>query len=127
MIILLIITCSVFAGHYTYVLNHRLKLGAVIASSLISILGGVLVYTPITSSLQEILPLVVMGASFVGMASKEVAGQHRVILVSCLFFGILFYCTGVFFEGFGGSLGTTAAIAFCASLGFQHLFFKKRF
>ncbi|WP_026915766.1 hypothetical protein [Christiangramia portivictoriae] len=127
MFLLLIIGCSLFAGLSTYFLNNRLNLGAVIASSLMSILGGFLSYMPLSEVLREALPLVIMGASFVGMASEKIAGSYRLITLSSVFFGILFYCTGIFFEGFGGSLGTTAAIAFCSSLGFQELFLKERF
>ncbi|WPY99768.1 hypothetical protein [Christiangramia sp. OXR-203] len=125
--LLLILGCSVLSGQLTYTLNNSLNLGAVIASSLVSITGGLLIYTPISEVLRETLPLVIMGASFVGMASEEIATRNRIIILSSIFFGILFYCTGVFFEGFGGSLGTTAAIAFFASLGFQQLVFKKGF
>ena len=124
---LLILTCSVLSGQLTYTLNNCLNLGAVIASSLVSISGGLLIYTPVSEVLQETLPLVIMGASFVGMASEDIVARNRIIILSSIFFGILFYCTGVFFVGFGGSLGTTAAIAFFASLGFQQLVFKKGF
>jgi len=99
---------------FTYVLNNHLQLGGVMASSGISIIvaGFFYIFPEILSPYLTInLPLVIMGASFIGMATSRIISQSWIIGVSGLIFSLIYLFTGSFFDGFGGSLGSTAAIA----------------
>lgn len=129
MSLILILISGIFGAVATYFLNNKYGLGAVMASALVSVAGGLLfLLFPglVAADLDKTLPMVIMGASFVGMASEKIARNYLVIILSGITFSLLFYCTGSFFEGFGGSLGTTAAIAFCTSLGIRKLILQYR-
>lgn len=124
--IVIIITGGI-AALVTFYININLKLGAVKSSAGISLLGGLFFYFfPgfLNSELSNQLPAVIMGASFIGMASKKVISSYWVIGLSGLIFSIIFSYTSNFFEGYGGSLGTTAAISLCAT--FILLNFKRK-
>lgn len=129
MSIIIIIVSGILGAVCTYMLNNRMKLGGVMASAIVTIVASLILLTfPkfLNSQLMEDLPFVIMGATFVGMASEKIAGSYLVIILSGIVYSLVFICTGTFFEGFGGSLGTTAAIAFCSILGLQKLFLKNR-
>lgn len=129
MILFIILISGIIASTITYFLNNKFGLGAVMASSLVSVIAGLIVVIfsqQFSEELNGTFPMVIMGASFVGMASRKVAKNYLVIILSGFTFSLLFYCTGTFFEGFGGSLGTTAAIAFCSTLGIRNLILQYR-
>lgn len=101
----------------TFYLNNRLGLGGVLASSAISVIsaGFFFLLPGLTSSyLTANIPLVIMGTSFIGMASQKLIQNAWVIAISGLLFPVIFLLSGSFFEGYGGSLGTTAAISLSA-------------
>lgn len=121
-----IILLSGFIGAVaTFYLNNRLQLGGVMASAAISVIaGGFFHFFPNLFDEYYTLniPLVIMGASFVGMASSRVIRKYWIIGISGIIFSVLYLYTGSFFVGFGGGLGTTAAISLCSSYvlkGFQ--------
>lgn len=102
----------------TFILNNHLKLGGVMASAGISVLAGLFFHLfpdLLNPFLSSNLPLVIMGASFIGMASQKVVPYFRIISIAGILFSIIYLITGSFFEGFGGSLGTTAAISLFAT------------
>lgn len=124
-----IIIAGFLAAGITFLLNNRLKLGGVIASAGISVAGGLFFYLfpdLLNEYLSENLPAVLMGASFVGMASEKVVPKLSIILFSGILFSVIYLLTGPFFEGFGGSLGTSAAISLIAMMGLKSLI-KHRF
>lgn len=101
----------------TFILNNHLKLGAVTASAGISVLAGLWFHffpELLNPQLTRNLPFVIMGASFIGMASVKVIPRIRIIFIAGILFSGIYLATGSFFEGFGGSLGTTAAISLYA-------------
>ncbi|WP_026934214.1 hypothetical protein [Christiangramia echinicola] len=111
---LIILVAGVFGAISTFYLNNKLQLGGVLASSLIAVIaGGLFHFFPalLNENLTVNIPLVIMGASFNGMATNRVIKRFWIIGVSGLIFSILYLLTGSFFDGFGGSLGTMAAIS----------------
>lgn len=125
--ILAIIICGILGATFTYFINNKLQLGGVMASSGISVIAGGLFYLfPefLNPFLTNNIPLVIMGSSFIGMATSRVVKKQWIIAVSGLFFATIYLLTGSFFEGFGGSLGTTAAISLCAAFAINQSFNK---
>ncbi|MDR5590528.1 hypothetical protein [Christiangramia sp. SM2212] len=114
----IIIFSGITGALLTFYLNNSLQLGGVMASAGVSVLAGGLfhLFPDIsTGYLSNNIPLVVMGCSFIGMASSRIIKKYWVIAVSGLFFSTIYLLTGSYFEGFGGSLGTTAAISLCTT------------
>ncbi|MDP3387801.1 MAG: hypothetical protein Q8S24_11240 [Eubacteriales bacterium] len=83
----------------TAVLNHYLNLGPVIASSLVGLLGVVMM---------KKYQIPIYCGSFVGMASLGVLANYSGILLAAGLSGFLFLIAGNVFIGFGGKLGAIA-------------------
>ncbi len=114
----IIIISGFIAALATFYLNNRLQFGGVMASAAISVLaGGFFHFFPnlFSDYYTTNIPLIAMGASFIGMATSKVISQYWIIGLSGIIFSVLYLCTGSFFEGFGGGLGTTAAISLCSA------------
>ena len=102
----------------TFFINNRLQLGGVMASAGVSLIVALCFYAfPgfLNEYLNTNIPVVAMGASFIGMASARIISKYWVIALSGIFFSFVFLFTSSFFEGYGGSLGTTALIALSAA------------
>jgi len=115
--LVIILIAGIFGALSTFYLNNTLQLGGVMASSGISILFGAFFFVfpnLINEYLTTHIPIVIMGASFIGMASSKIIHQAWVIGISGIIFSTIYLLTGTFFEGYGGGLGTTAAISLCA-------------
>jgi len=108
----------------TFYLNNKLQLGGVMASAGISVLfGGFFCVFPnlINEYLTTNIPVVVMGTSFIGMTTSKLTNQFWVIAIAGFIFSVIFLLTGTYFEGYGGTLGTTAAISFCSTYALAKL------
>ena len=120
----IILLSGIFGALVTYYLNNQLQLGGVMASAGISVLGGSFFFLfpdLLNKYLTENIPIVIMGASFIGMATSRIVRKFLLIAVSGFIFSVIFLLTGIFFEGFGGSLGTTAAISLISVLGLKKI------
>ncbi|MDT0644671.1 hypothetical protein RM553_17660 [Zunongwangia sp. F363] len=118
-----------FAATATYLANHFLKMGAVRASALLSLAVGLFFYFfPHFFAPYFIrhIPLVFMGASFIGMVSKNVVGNYLLIAFSGIIFSLIYLNSSRFFAGFGGALGTTACISVLVSVGLAFLQKKRK-
>jgi len=112
--IAIILIAGIFGAPVTFYLNNKLQLGGVMASAGISVLtAGLFFIFPeiLNNYLNTNIPVVVMGASFIGMAASRIIHQFWIIGLSGFIFSVIFLLTGSYFDGFGGSLGTTAAIS----------------
>ena len=122
--IFIILAGGVCGALITFLLNNQLQLGGVMASSGISMIaaGFFFIFPNMLSPYLTInLPIVIMGASFIGMATLRIVSQLWIIGVSGLFFSLIYLFTGTFFEGYGGSLGSTAAISLCSVYALDQL------
>jgi hypothetical protein len=111
---------SIGAAVLTYSLSIRLKNGPVFASSLVSLLGGLLL-PAFGAEKAAVMAAVVMAASFVGMSSGEKMKSEASVLFSGLIMGIMFIYSANHFGGAGGKLGTLAFGSVVSSRGLVSL------
>ena len=111
---LIIIFTGIFASQLTYYFNNKLKLGAVLSSSLLTlIVSGFFFFNPnlLNPELTKNIPLVFIGGSFIGMVSCNQLSTFIGVSLSGLIYSIIYVNTSHFFDGFGGALGTSACIS----------------
>ncbi|MFZ0491078.1 MAG: hypothetical protein WAM00_12590 [Salegentibacter sp.] len=126
-IAILIIT-GIISAVGTYVVNNKLQQGAVRASALLSLVVGLFFYYfpgLLSAYLTRNIPLVFIGASFIGMVSSRILSSYILLSLSGIIFSILFVNSSKYFAGFGGGLGTTAAISLLVSLSMAIIARKK--
>ena len=106
-----IVLVSVIAALLTYVMSIRIRQGPVLGSAFIGFyLGAVLLFFP---TLPPVLPVVAIGATFVGMSSMARLPHEGYVALAGGLFALLFIFSAPYFNGAGGKLGT---IAFISSL-----------
>jgi hypothetical protein len=94
------ILLSVFSATLcTYLLNHNFGLGPVVASSLIGIIGAVLI---------KDYAVPIYCGSFAGMVSSLLVADPYLVILVGFFTGLLYVLGSETFKGFGGKLGATA-------------------
>lgn len=74
---------------------------------------------------QHGIPAIFFGASFAGMATTVILPRIWHVSIAGIIFSIFYLNTSVYFDGFGGALGTTACIAVVMVFGVRHLLMKK--
>lgn len=116
----------------TFIISNIWQQGAVRASAGLSLLIALFFYffsNVFSEYLTHNIPYVFLGASFVGMVSKNLVSNYWLLGISGVIFSILYINTGSYFEGFGGALGITASISVIVILGMiilQKKLFSKR-
>lgn len=103
----------------TFYVNENLKQGPVRSSAVLSLLVGLYFYFfphSADSYLVKNIPIVFIGASFIGMVSSRIVSNYLLIGCAGLIFCLIYINTGKFFNGYGGALGTSSAIALLAAL-----------
>lgn len=108
----------------TYVVAHDLKQGSIRASAGLSLMVGLFFYAfPTLTSLQQTIeiPVIFMGASFVGMTAQHIIGSRFLILLGGVLFSVIYLASAEIFIGYGGKLGTTACISSFAIFGVRVL------
>ncbi|WP_299755655.1 hypothetical protein [uncultured Pontibacter sp.] len=121
------IITGVLAAISTYFLNVRLKQGPVRASALLSLVVGLVFYffpDLLSPHLTANIPVVFIGASFIGMVSSNVVSNYLLVGVSGLIFSLIYLNTSKFFAGYGGGLGTAACISLLVAISLP-FFIKK--
>ncbi|WP_417886069.1 hypothetical protein [Zunongwangia sp.] len=121
---IVIIITGILGSLITYIINNNFKQGGVRASAMPSLVVGLFFYLfpeVLSPYLTHQIPLVFIGASFVGMVSNQLLHQHIFVGLAGLIFAITYINTGTFFKGFGGALGTTACIAILTATGLANL------
>jgi hypothetical protein len=83
-------------------MNHNFELGAVVASSLVGLIGGLLLPS---------LAVAIYCGSFAGMVSSLLVSDMLSIITIGIFAGLLYVFGSETFKGFGGKLGATAYFA----------------
>ncbi|TVP94707.1 MAG: hypothetical protein EA374_05705 [Acholeplasmatales bacterium] len=110
-----VIGVSIVSALMTYWVNIRLRQGPVLASAFVGLyLGALLILLP---ALPSALPVVAMGATFVGMSSYERLPGAMIVAMAGGLFGLLFIFSAPYFNGAGGKLGTMAFISTLALAG----------
>lgn len=117
--LIILFTVSFFSAVITFYVNEELKQGPVRSSALLSLMVGLYFYFfphSMDSYLVKNIPLVFIGASFIGMVSSRIISNYLLIGTAGLIFCLIYVNTGKFFNGYGGALGTSSAIALLAAL-----------
>jgi len=98
-----IIVCSIVGASFTWLINHKLGYGAIVANGVIGVFAAI------------ILPNVLAGAaytaSFVGMSSIAILPSITAASFGGFVVGIIIIATKEIYAGIGGKGGTTAAAA----------------
>lgn len=115
---ILVIT-GIVAAILTFLVNNKYEQGAVRASTGLSLLVGLFFYIfpeLFSTFLTKNIPIVFIGATFIGMVSSKVIKNVYFIAIAGFVFSIIYLNTSHLFKGYGGALGTTAAISVLVSL-----------
>jgi len=117
----IILATTVVAGMTSYLVSNILKRGAVIGSAIVTLVSGLMLpyFFP---NMGGLLATAAACASYAGMISVENALNLLEMAVISLMTGILFVAANSAYIGIGGRLGTIAAIACFAWLGFKKVF-----
>lgn len=110
---------GIISAILTYVVNNKYRQGAVRASAGLSLLVGLFFYffpELFSPYLTKNIPIVFIGATFIGMVSSKILPSYLLIGFSGFIFSIIYLNASPFFKGYGGALGTTAAISVLVSL-----------
>ena len=117
-----IVLYAVLAAVITFWLSVYLKHGAVIASSVVGLVGGLLLPALYPDPLGNTLAVVVICASFTGMASPQRIPKLWHMAVAGLVTGVIFVYSMPILGGAGGKLGTIAFGAVMVVYGYMQLF-----
>ncbi len=112
---LLLIFITSVAALLTWVLNHSVGLGPVIASSIVGLLGY---FTPklLRVKIFENIPASIYCGSFVGMSSVLVLSSWVMVLLAGFLCGVLFIFMRGVYKGVGGKLGAMACLSVSLTL-----------
>jgi hypothetical protein len=116
----LIIGHAVIATIVTYWLNVTRGHGAVIASGIVGLVGG-LILPAIDAEIGPLLAVVVICASFGGMSNGERFPRFSAVAVVGVITGLIFVYSTPLMGGAGGKLGTIAFAAALAVRGYMNL------
>jgi hypothetical protein len=103
----LLIVYSILGAVITRVFSIRLKHGAVMASSVVGLLGG-LILPALHPEVGSTLAVMVICASFAGMSSADRIPNEVSMAVAGLIAALVFMFTSPYLGGAGGKLGTIA-------------------
>lgn len=124
---LILVGVGFLAAICTFFVNVRLQQGPVRASAVLSLVVALFFrFFPhlAPAYLAQHIPVVFIGASFIGMVSAKVVSGYTLVGVSGLIFSVIYLNTSRFFTGYGGSLGTAACISLLVAISIP--FFIKR-
>lgn len=110
---------GIISAILTYIVNNKYRQGAVRASASLSLLVGLFFYffpELFSPYLTKNIPIVFIGATFIGMVSSKILSSYLLVGFSGFLFSIIYLNASPFFKGYGGALGTTAAISVLVSL-----------
>jgi len=115
-----IIAVSALAAFTTWALGNFGGLGAVIASAVVGLAGGI-VMPLVWPEYGELIAVAIFCGSFAGMSSKA-RFSGVMMVIAGLLCGIVFAASLQVFGGAGGKLGMTAFSVSLAVLGYQQMF-----
>jgi hypothetical protein len=121
---------GIISAILTYIVNNKYRQGAVRASASLSLLVGLFFYffpELFSPYLTKNIPIVFIGATFIGMVSSKILSSYLLVGFSGFLFSIIYLNASPFFKGYGGALGTTAAISVLVSLSLAVVSKKKLF
>lgn len=118
--LLAILVTSILAGLITYYLNHFMNKGPVFASAIVVITAGLILPKIFVNGYT--LALVATCASYAGMSAKIRMTNLWEMGISCILLGLIFVGSSEALVGYGGRLGTIAAISVITVWGAKSLY-----
>ncbi|EDM43011.1 hypothetical protein SCB49_12339 [unidentified eubacterium SCB49] len=118
--LIIIIITGILGATLTYFISHNVKQGPVRSSALLSLLVGLFFYLfpeVLNPYLTKNIPIVFIGASFIGMVSSTTHRNYLSLVFAGTLFSLIYAHKNHIFEGFGGALGALAFITLLASMG----------
>ncbi|RAJ08727.1 hypothetical protein LX64_01381 [Chitinophaga skermanii] len=115
----ILLLVSIVGATLTFYINEHMKQGPVRSSALLSLVVASLCHLCVgllPVYLAKNIPIVFIGSSFIGMVSKKVLSNYAMIGFAGLIFCLVYLNASRFFNGYGGALGTSAAISLLAVL-----------
>ncbi|MDM8173507.1 MULTISPECIES: hypothetical protein [Olivibacter] len=119
MSVLILFIVSFAAAISTFYVNEHLKQGPVRSSAFLSLTIAIFFFLfpkLLSPYLTTNIPVVFIGSSFIGMVSARLVSNYFLIGAAGLVFCTVYLNTSSFFNGYGGALGTSAAISLLAVL-----------
>jgi hypothetical protein len=126
--VLILLAASLISSVLTFYVNEELRQGPVRSSALLTLVVALYFHFfphSMDSYLVKNIPVVFIGGSFIGMVSPRILSDYLLIGTAGLIFCIIYINTSKFFNGYGGAVGTAAAISLLAVLSIP-VFTKKR-
>lgn len=121
-----VISLFVLGGITTYYLNEKTKLGSVLSSSIIGLLGSAILLNIIGSKDGKIFIMALYSGTFIGMTTKNRIPEKKYIILASIVAAIIYNYTQSVFIGLGGKLGIIGFGAVIAVSGFLKAFRIKR-
>lgn len=125
--IIIVLSTGIIGAVVTFWVNEVLSQGPVRSSALPSLIIG-LIFHFWRGNIPETLhavPTIYIGASFVGMVSSNVMSGYRRVGTAGFIYAVIYLNSSLFFQGFGGALGMTAAISVLVTLCFPTVVTKR--
>jgi len=125
----ILLATGAIAAIATFFVSERLAQGPVRSSAGLSLLVAAFFYFfphSLGPFLTKNIPVVFIGASFVGMVSARLSSSYLRLATAGVLFCLIYLNTSSFFNGYGGALGTTASISLLAVLSLPVLNIKGR-
>ncbi len=121
----IVVITGVVAAMVTLFVSHDLKQGPVRASAILSLAVAIIfLFFPSSMKANYLvvnIPLVFIGASFVGMTDRAHFKNWIYAAFSGLVFSFIFLGTKGVFNGFGGGLGAKACLSVLTTIGVEYL------
>ncbi|WP_158973638.1 hypothetical protein [Cellulophaga sp. L1A9] len=127
--ILIVIITGILGTILTFYFSAHLKQGPVRASALLSLIVALffqLFPELLNPYLTKNIPIVFIGASFIGMISSEAKGSYSILVIASVLFSVIYINKSQFFNGYGGALGASAFIALLTTMGISVVFSKNK-
>ena len=124
-----ILITGVLGAILTYFFSHELKQGPVRSSAVLALIVSLFFYSfpdLLNMYLTKNIPIVFIGATFIGMISSSGKQRYVQLVVAGAFFSLMYIYNYDLFEGYGGSLGALAFIALLVTLFLSYLFSRSR-
>ncbi len=113
----LIIIAAVISALLTGIIQRHYNLSTVLSSAFVGLIGSIFLLIP-NFSYGTLITSVILGASFIGMTTKENLKLNYLLVVALLFSFLIIYLP---FGGIGGKLGFTAFLSVLIVKGISNL------
>lgn len=125
----ILLFASTISALLTHILHVRFNQGPVRASATVALTVATIFHlfpAVLSLYLTKHIPVVVIGASFIGMATSDRLATFIGIAFAGLIFGFIYLNTSRYFDGYGGALGTSACISVLVAMSIPYLTSKRK-